>query len=148
MLEIVMKEQNFTNHVRYHPVYHFVMIPLGLLIVGTAAYLAFKKDDLVEGLFYLLSSVLLFLTILIARINALAVQNRLIRTEFALRYQELSGKSFREWQDKIRLSQIIALRFASDEELLALIEKTAAENLSPKDIKKRVQNWQGDYYRV
>lgn len=65
-----------------------------------------------------------------------------------LRYFELTGNSFSALEEKLKLSQIIALRFASDEELLALIDKTMKENLSNKDIKKAIKNWKADLMRV
>jgi hypothetical protein len=46
------------------------------------------------------------------------------------------------------MSQILALRFASDEEFLSLIERALREKLSAKDIKQAIQNWRGDYHRV
>ncbi len=72
-------------------------------------------------------------------------QDRAIRAEESLRYFILSGKAI---DKRLTLSQIIALRFASDEEFLELAEKAAAGNLSNKDIKKAIQNWRADHHRV
>lgn len=65
-----------------------------------------------------------------------------------LRYFELTGNSFSALEEKLKLSQIIALRFARDEELLALIDKTMKENLSNKDIKKAIKKRKADLMRV
>lgn len=64
------------------------------------------------------------------------------------RYFHLTGLSFYPKEYQLKLGQIIALRFAGDEELLDLMEKAIKEKLSPKEIKLQVKNWQGDYRRV
>ena len=119
-----MKTQNLQNHKRIHPLYHYFMIPISLLTIGLAVYLTFVKESFIEGIFYLLISCLLGLNILLTRIYPLSSQNRLIRAEMRVRYYELTGKFFSEVESQLSLSQIIALRFAGDEELESLIEKT------------------------
>jgi hypothetical protein len=64
------------------------------------------------------------------------------------RYFELTGESFSKKEKQLKLGQILALRFASNDELLNLIEKAINENLSKKEIKLAVKDWQGDYLRV
>jgi hypothetical protein len=80
-----------------------------------------------------------------ARRFALIAQDRAIRAEENFRYYVLTGKPL---DRKLRLGQIIALRFASDEEYPPLAKKAVEENLSPKDIKKSINNWKGDHHRV
>ena len=75
-------------------------------------------------------------------------QDRTIRLEERMRYFELTGKSFAEKEAKLRKSQIIALRFASNEEWLTLMDKAIAENLSSKEIKMAIINWKADHNRV
>lgn len=65
-----------------------------------------------------------------------------------IRYFHLTGRSLYEKEGKLKLGQIIALRFAGDDELLELMDKAINENLSPKEIKMQVKNWVGDYRRV
>jgi hypothetical protein len=79
---------------------------------------------------------------------ALIPQNRIIRLEMRLRYFQLYGKRFEPLEAKLRFRQIAALRFASDEELPALLERTLEENLSPNSIKKLITDWQPDHMRV
>ena len=62
-----------------------------------------------------------------------------------LRYYTMTGKTL---PTSIRMSQIIALRFASDEEFVDLIDKCIKEQLSSKQIKESIKNWRGDYYRA
>ncbi|WP_221568360.1 DUF6526 family protein [Alkalihalobacillus sp. TS-13] len=49
---------------------------------------------------------------------------------------------------KLTHKQVIALRFASDEKYLDLVERARSENLSPDEIKKTVQHWRADHHRV
>jgi hypothetical protein len=102
-----------------------------------------------EGSFFnTLVAVGLVLTALVARMYALMLQDRLIRSEMRQRFFELSGKRFSEVESKLSLKQIIALRFASDEELLTLIDRSLKENLAPKQIKAAIKNWVPDNSRV
>jgi hypothetical protein len=64
------------------------------------------------------------------------------------RYFHLTGKTFDEKEQNLKLGQIIALRFASDEELLGLMDRAIAEKLSNKEVKQQIKNWKGDYIRV
>ena len=79
------------------------------------------------------------------RIFPLRAQDRAIRAEERLRYYMLTKK---EYPQTLRMSQIIALRFASDEEFPALSERAVNEKLSANAIKMAITNWKGDYYRV
>ena len=79
---------------------------------------------------------------------ALLPQNRIIRLEMRLRYFQLYGKRFEPVEAKLRFGQIAALRFASDEELPLLLERTIQENLSARSIKKLISDWQADHMRV
>lgn len=98
--------------------------------------------------FQALGAFILFLLPLLARIYALKNQDRIIRLEMRQRYFELTGKSFTEWERKLRMSQIVALRFASDLELVELVEKAAKKGMRSKEIKKSIENWQADRHRV
>jgi hypothetical protein len=145
-----MKTQNFKNHTRYFPFHHFVITPLTLiLLVWTIIKLDFSSSEQsIEGVYSLLIAFILFLLPLLARVYALKLQNRLILNEMRTRYFHLTGKSFEEKEQILKLGQIIALRFASDQELLPLMDKAIESKLSPKDIKMSIINWKGDYRRV
>ncbi len=137
-------EQNFKNHVRFSPPFHFVAVPITLLATGASIYEFQKMQDISHGLM-IVAFVLILLTLLITRLYALAVQNRAIKTAETLRYYILSNKAL---PSSLKLDQIIALRFASDEEFVELTERAIAENLSSKEIKMAIKNWKGDYHRV
>jgi hypothetical protein len=80
-----------------------------------------------------------------ARGFALKAQDRAIRAEENFRYYLATGKVF---PTEIKMGQIIALRFAGDDEFVALTEKAIAENLSNKEIKSLIKNWKADNYRA
>lgn len=82
---------------------------------------------------------------MLARIYALTLQDRLIRTEEQLRYYMLTNQRI---DSRITMKQLIALRFASDEEYVALVEKTVKEDLSPEEIKAAIITWRADHQRV
>jgi hypothetical protein len=76
---------------------------------------------------------------------ALKAQDRAIRAEENLRHFVLTGKLL---PAGLRIGQIVALRFAADEEFVALAVKAASENLGSKEIKQSITNWKEDTYRV
>ncbi len=79
---------------------------------------------------------------------ALGNQNRIIRLEMRLRYYILTQKRFEEIEKQLSKGQVLALRFAPDEELPSLVEKAIRENLTPDQIKKSIRNWLPDHHRV
>jgi len=143
-----MSEQNFKNHARLIPLYHgvgFLLVLAGL--IGSIINL-FTNHDPGNHYSAALLVVVFFLFLLIfwyARVFALKAQDRGIRAEESLRHYILTGSPI---DKKLSISQIIALRFASDEELPALAKKAVAENLTLKQIKQSIQNWKADHHRV
>ncbi|HNR17168.1 MAG TPA: DUF6526 family protein [Chitinophagaceae bacterium] len=142
-----MAEQNFKNHSRLVPGFHgvtFLLIVAGL--IGSVVNL-FHADAATHYSAALL--VVVFLAVLgvawYARVFALKAQDRAIRAEENFRHFILTGKPL---DKQLRLSQIIALRFASDEEFPVLAKKAVEEKLSQKQIKQAVQHWRADYHRV
>ena len=145
-----MKNQNYENHTRYNPLHHFVLIPLTTIFFGwTISKIDFSSQETVlESGYLFISSFILVLLPLIARMYALTLQNRIILNEMRNRYFHLTGKTFEEKEQNLKLGQIIALRFASDDELLGLMDRAIAEKLKAKEIKQQIKNWKGDYIRV
>jgi hypothetical protein len=141
--------QNYANHRQIVPVVHYFLMPLGLIVAIASLVYALGSlrsgDRLLEPLVIVGLSVMVMLLIPLSRSFGVKVQDRLIRTEENLRYFRLTG----QWLDsRITLKQLIALRFASDQEFPALCDKAVNEQLSPGDIKKLIKSWRGDYYRV
>jgi hypothetical protein len=93
----------------------------------------------------LLAAIALVLIWWYSRAFALKVQNRVIRAEENFRHYVATGKQL---DSRLRMGQIIALRFADDEEYLDLIHRTITENLSVEDIKKAIKKWKADHHRA
>lgn len=142
--------QNYKNHMRLFPLHHYVTTPITvfLLVWSLIGLGNINADNVGDVVFRILASLALVLIAFIARIYGIKNQDRLIRLEMRQRYFELTGKSFKTLENQLRLGQIIALRFAGDDELLSLIDRAIAEKLSSKDIKLAVKNWQADFHRV
>jgi hypothetical protein len=75
-------------------------------------------------------------------------QDRIVRMEVRFRYYTLTGQRFELLEPRLSLGQILALRFASDKELVKLVKRAMDERLTPDQIKRAVVDWQGDYMRV
>ncbi|MGA8220919.1 MAG: DUF6526 family protein [Candidatus Acidiferrales bacterium] len=140
--------QNFENHVKLVPAFHFFILPFLLfnLVWSIArAVRAFSVESLISAVLALA----LLLLALYARMFALAVQDRVIRLEMRLRLQQLLPQDLRPRIPDFTVGQLVALRFASDAELPALARKVLEEKLTErKAIKKLIQNWQPDYQRA
>jgi len=144
-----MAEQNFKNHSRYVLFHHFIAPALILsLMIGSFINLA----DCVksgEGL-YSASLICLIgpiLTIIwwYSRVFAIKAQDRAIRIEQNFRHFVATGKPL---DNRLRMRQTIALRFAGDDEFVELCKKAAEENMQPGEIKRAIKNWKADYHRV
>ena len=142
-----MTEQQFSNHARMHPLYHYVTAPLVLFgLVGSIVNLVnTEPSNFYSASLIVLAFVILLFIGAMLRTYALKAQDRAIRAEESLRYFILTGKSI---DSRLRMGQIVALRFASDDEFVALAEKAAAEGLSGKQIKQLIQQWKADYRRI
>jgi hypothetical protein len=156
-----MSTQNYASHRRTDPMYHFVLLGLIVLTTGGAVVNLIRSlGD--HGRIYLIqsgvdhgrvysASLILVLTLMVAllaglcRVYALRAQDRAIRAEENLRHFVLTGKLL---DPRIGIRQVIALRFASDEEFAALARRAAEEGLTPDAIKQAVRSWRADNYRV
>ena len=139
--------QHYSNHTRYVPLWHFFTSIIILAILGGSVVNLLHADAATHysAALLLLVAIVLVMLFVYARLFALKAQDRAIRAEENLRHFVLTGKLL---DKKMRTSQVIALRFASDEEFVALAQKAAAENMPPKQIKKAVKQWKADYHRV
>lgn len=143
--------QNYSNHTRWYPLFHFVLIPLLVLNLLDHVVRIFTSGgtERWEQAFWAVFSVVLILLALTARLMAIRVQDRVIRLEERLRYRELLSPELATKASQLQIGQIIALRFASDAELQGLVERTLnGEFAKPKEIKLAIKTWRGDYLRV
>jgi len=142
-----MSNQTYKTHGRYIPLWHYITPVILLAILGGSIVNLIHADAHTHysAALILLISVVLFILYWYARSFALKAQDRAIRAEENFRHFILTGKPL---DRNLRMSQIIALRFAPDEEFPELAKKTVDSNLSMKDIKKAIQNWRADHHRV
>lgn len=140
--------QNYENHTRWHPLHHFFVVPLFLINLIYAVAQLFRFRDLDHAWSVALAVGFLGLAAL-ARLNALRVQDRLIRLEERLRYQQVLPSALAQRADSLPLGQIVALRFAPDEELPGLVQQVLDGKLTKgRDIKRAVRRWRADTLRV
>ena len=144
-----MATQNYSNHTQFVPPFHYVLVPvLALTLIGSVVNLYQSLGDhqrlYSAALIVVLTACMLTMSLL-ARIFALKAQDRAIRAEENLRHFAMTGKLL---HPGLTVKQIVALRFASDAEFAALAQRAAKDTLTPTDIKKAVQGWRADTYRV
>ena len=140
--------QNYQNHVRWYPLVHFVITPLLLLNLIWQIVRLVQEPNWDRGFNFLVAIALVLLSVA-ARNQALMVQNRVIRLEESLRYKEILTPDLAFQAEQLPTGTKIALRFASDEELPALVQRAInGEFKNSKEIKLAVKNWRGDYLRA
>lgn len=138
--------QSFKNHRKFFPPFHFVATPLILvLLILTIINLVNTEGDKLQAVILVLIVIALALVHLNSRMMPLKAQDRVIRAEENFRHYVLTGKPL---YPDLRLRQIIALRFASDEEFPALALRASEEKLSKQQIKAAIKNWRPDYSRM
>jgi hypothetical protein len=140
-----MPSQSASSHSRLVPGFHLITFFIILAALIVAIILMVHQGLSHETLFYLLTAAAMGLLFAYLRVFATANQDRIIRAEENFRSYRLTGKLL---DPRLRKSQVIALRFAGDEEFIALSQKAADENLSPAQIKAAIQNWRADHHRV
>ena len=145
-----MSSQNYKNHVRYYTQHHFVFYPVAGILCGICAYQGFSSNEY-RSLWHMMFAVIaliIWLSFMLRQHYSLGNQNRIVRIEMRFRYYRLTQKNFEEIEQQLTLSQILALRFASDEELVSLIERSIKEKLSADEIKRSIKNWVPDHMRA
>jgi len=141
------KPQTFGNHRRWDPPFHFFALPV-FLLAAIAATVHFIWRPGLHSAFLFVVAVAAAIVVLKSRLSALRVQDRVIRLEERLRLASLMSEPFRSRIPELTESQLVGLRFASDAEVAKLAERALTEKLSQADIKKAIQTWRPDYFRV
>ena len=139
-----MQEQNFKNHTRLIPEYHFLMLGVTAVLFMLSVINLFYGINLSSIMFFLIG---ISLSIGASKIRSfpIIVQDRAIRAEENLRHFALTGKLL---DNRLTIRQIVALRFASDEEFVALAGRAISESMSNKEIKQAIRNWKSDHHRA
>jgi len=141
------RPQTFANHVRFDPAFHAVLASFLLATLVLTLAVVVRHRDIVSfallGLWIGLS-----ITAVLARTYSLKVQDRLIRLEERLRLMTILPPLLHHRIAELTESQLVALRFASDQELMALTARVLDEKLTSKQIKAAIVDWRPDYFRV
>lgn len=143
-----MSQQNYSNHRRWVPMYHFVTsLLIYAAFIGSIVNLikAIGGPDTYDAS---LLAVVTFVVVVVhfyTRTFSLKAQDRAIRCEENLRHYVLTGKLL---DPRLTVRQIVGLRFASDDEFVALAKRAADERMSESEIKKAITHWRADTYRV
>jgi hypothetical protein len=139
--------QTFANHVRYDPAYHAFLVPVAGINVFVAIWNVFRNPSLAAAWFIVLA-IAAVVAVLKLRLYPLKAQDRIIRLEEQLRLFQLLPQGLRGRCSELNEAQLIALRFASDSDVPALMEKVLGGSMSQRDIKRAIVNWRPDYFRV
>jgi hypothetical protein len=146
--------QTFSSHRRFDPPFHFFLLPVfavGLVLSLIHFFYHFRESDTrdnIHAFLLILLAVALLMLVFRTRIYALKVQDRVIRLEERLRLTQLLDEPLRSRIPELTEDQLVALRFASDAEVPPLVERALKEKLKRGDIKRAIQNWRPDNWRV
>ena len=144
-----MATQSYENHTQLVTGFHKVLLPIIFLtFIGSVVNLVESWGDhqrMYSASLIVVLTACLMLTALFARMFALKAQDRAIRAEENLRHLAMTGKLL---DPRLTVKQIVGLRFASDDEFVALARKAAEDGMAQKAIKQAVKKWRADTYRV
>jgi Family of unknown function (DUF6526) len=142
--------QSYKNHTRLDPIWHYFIAPVLLLnvVVAIAATIHHWPNHGVLFLWWIVISIVLLIAVGKARSHSLKAQDRIIRLEERLRMAALLSPEENVRSRSLTESQLIGLRFASDDELPALVKRTLDEGLTQKQIKQSINSWRPDYFRI
>jgi len=144
-----MEEQSYAKHAKFVPMFHGLLFGLILLsFIGSLVNLWQSMGDherLYNASLIAVMSLAMLMLFFFARLFATGVQDRAIRAEENLRHFAMTGKLL---DPRLKIKQIVGLRFASDAEFVALARRAAEEGMSMDAIKKSVKNWRADHDRI
>jgi len=140
-----MPNQSVASHSRYVPGFHILTYLVVAAALGIATILVIHRGVTHETAFYFLTAIGMGLLTFYVRHFATRNQDRIIREEENFRSYRLTGKVL---DPRLRTSQVVALRFADDEEFTTLSQQAANDNLTAAQIKAAIQKWRADHHRV
>lgn len=140
--------QSYANHTRFHPPFHYFLAPGALVLIILTVINVFRHYSRLDAWALLLMAILFFAALFLVRSYPLKVQDRIIRLEERLRLQAVLSAALARRIPELTEEQLIALRFASDSELPALVERALAAKMASREIKRNIVIWRGDTFRV
>ena len=142
------QQQTRENHAKFVPLFHYVAFPILVVNLFWALYRGVTGVSIDTAIAAALAFSLVVLA-LFARTFALGAQDRVIRLEERLRMHGLMPDELKPRIDEFTTDQLVALRFASDEELPGLAQKVLDEGIGDrKTIKEMIVTWRADYQRL
>jgi hypothetical protein len=141
------KPQSFANHGRLHPTFHLVLAPIFFINLALTIVRLVRAPGFSTA-WSVVMAIALILMLVLVRTNPMKVQDRVIRLEERLRLAAVLPPPLQTRIPELSIDQLVGLRFASDAELPALVERTLRENLTRKQIKQAVVSWRADESRV
>lgn len=141
-------EQNFGNHAKFTPLYHFVLGPIVIELLVWSAIRAMNTRT-VDAHIVLLAAIALVVVFALIRTFPLKLQDRIIRLEEQVRMMRLLPPDLQARIGEFTVDQLVALRFASDAELPELARKVLTDRMmTRKEIKAQVKSWRADNFRI
>jgi hypothetical protein len=140
--------QNYKNHAKFVPIYHFVAFPLLLTNFVWAVWRASQAPS-ADTIIAAGTGFALIILFFLARLFALKVQDRVIRLEMRLRLRELLPLGLHPRIADFTPGQLVAMRFATDAELPDLAQTVLRDRITDKKaIKLMIKEWNGDHLRA
>ncbi|MEA2766968.1 MAG: hypothetical protein QOK07_3372 [Gemmatimonadaceae bacterium] len=140
--------QTFSTHRRFIPAFHFFALPILLINVFVVA-VQFWKDPRLINVWPVLVAIALAIGIASSRFMPLRAQDRIIRLEERTRLERLLPADLRGRVGELTERQLVAIRFAPDNEVPDITRRALSGELkSPGEIKRAIKDWRGDYFRV
>jgi hypothetical protein len=139
--------QTYANHTRLHPLFHFFLAPGALVLLALTIINVVRRYPQWDPWILLLMAILFFAALFLMRSYPLRAQDRIIRLEERLRLQAMLPELVPRIPE-LTEAQLIALRFARDNELPALVKKVLATKMPQQDIKKAIVTWRADTFRI
>jgi hypothetical protein len=144
-----MEQQSYARHAKFVPLFHGVLFGIIFITIIGSLYNLYRTlgngSGRLDAVLITLLAFAAFLLFLFCRTFPLKAQDRVIRAEENMRHFAMTGKLL---DPRLTIKQIIALRFASDAEFLALAQRAADESMSADAIKRAVRNWRVDSCRM
>src|SRR5690242_18500083 len=140
--------QTYGNHTRFHPPFHYFLVPGALVLFILTVINVVKRYSQLDAWILLLMAILFFAALFLVRLYPLKAQDRVIRLEERMRLQAVLSPALARRIPELTEAQLIALRFASDSELPALVEKALAAKMPARQIKQNIVAWRADTFRI
>ena len=140
--------QTYANQTRFHPPFHYFLAPGALVLIVLTVVNVFRHYSQLDAWILLLTAILFLAAVFLVRSYPLKAQDRIIRLEERLRLQTVLSGALARRIPELTEAQLIALRFAPDSELPALVEMALAAKMPAREIKKAIVAWRADTFRV